>query len=432
MITRRGLLVGGGAAALISRIAIGEPRRAPLRIVLVHKPVGTVPERYDSAGIDALSPILAPFADLRDHMTIVDGLENRKQANTPGEDHANGITTFMSGGVPFKPAGSSISLMERETIDQILARRIGGDTPIRSLQLTADDRGHQFLLRTLSSAGYGMPLPPEESPLAAFARVFGSLDGPDAHAKSVLDFTRADLSRMQPQLGAVDRARIDRHFTAIREVEQVMNRVATIDTRPLQAQMRAATAARDASRDHAHGTVARAHFDLIRTAFACDLTRVVCFTWGSFTTNVNALVPGIESKTYHELSHMNLADSESAVHRWYNEQLSAFLRSLRATPDVDGRTLLDNTLVVSWSEMRTGNHTFENLPIQLFGGPAPGGRLVRFPGYSTNDLWRSLLNALGDSREVFGDENKNSGRLVGLFEPVPLDGFTFGPRNSSR
>jgi len=434
---RREFLIGTGAAALLSRIAISEPRRAPLRILLVHKPVGTVPASYDGTGA-ALSSILAPFADLREHMVIVDGLENRKQANTPGEDHANGITTFMTGGIPFRPDGGSVLCMDRASIDQIFAAdpRIVGSTPIRSLQLTADDRSHQFLLRTISSAGRAMPLPPEESPLAAFARVFGTLsDRPRTQQQSVLDFSRADLARMRPQLSSGDRERIDRHLTAIREVERVLQQSADFDPMPLSREMRAATEARDTNRDRAHGKVGRAHLDLVRVAFQCDLTRIACFTWGSFTTDVSALVPGLAARTYHELSHANRPADEIAVHRWYNEQLAAFLRTLRDTPDVDGKTLLDNTLVVSWSEMRTGQHAFDNLPIQLFGGAGgrlAGNRLVRYPGYSANDLWRTVLNALGDRREVFGDADKNAGALVGLFGDVPLDGFTFDPRNPSR
>lgn len=445
MISRRGFLLGSGAAALLSRIAspiavsrATEPRPAPLRVLLVHKPVGTVPARYDCASVDALSPILAPFADLRQHMVIVDGLENRKQANTPGEDHVNGITTFMTGGIPFKPDGSDVPVMARASIDQILAAnpRVAGTTPIRSLQLTADDRGYQFLLRAISSAGRGMPLPPEESPLAAFARIFGTLsDRPRSQKQSVLDFTRQDLARMRPQLGIEDRQRIDRHLTAIREVEQVMHQVERFDPLPLRQQMRQATDARDESRDRAHAQVGRAHLDLVRVAFQCDLTRIACFTWGSWITNVAALVPALAAREYHELSHLGLPDAETAVHRFYNEQLAAYLRTLRETIDFDGNTLLDNTLVVSWSEMQTGEHAFGNLPIQLFGGAngrLAGGRIVRYPGHSTNDLWRTLLNALGDTSDGFGDADKNAGQLRGLFADVPLDDFTVNSRKPSR
>jgi hypothetical protein len=308
---------------------------------------------------------------------------------------------------------------ERASIDHIFGEdpRIVGDAPIRSLQLTADDRGHQFLVRVLSSAGHGMPLPPEESPLAAFARVFGTLtERPLAQKQSVLDFTRDDLARLRTRLGRVEQDRIDRHFTAIREIERVLHRTTDVDPRPIQARMKAAADAR-ADRDRNHAQIGRAHLDLVRTAFQCDLTRIVCFTWGSWAVNVANVVDGLPERTYHELSHTGPGDQEAAMHRFYNEQLAAFLQTLRDTPDIDGRTLLDNTLVVSWSEMRLGVHTFDNTPIQLFGATdhLEGGRLMRYPGYSTNDLWRTIANAFGDPRDTFGDQEKNSGRLDRLF-----------------
>jgi len=448
VITRRRFLGGMGgivgatlAPTVLSRIAFSEPRRAPLRLLLVHKPVGTVPATYDCTGDGAgytLSPILEPFADLREHMVVVDGLENRKQANTPGEDHANCIVTFLTGGIPFKPDGSNTPIAERASVDQLYASdpRFAGQTPIGSLQLTADDRGPQFLMRVHSSAGRGMPLPPEESPLGAFARVFGSIQPAGsplsrARQQSVLDFTREDVKRLQPRLGSAERARLDRHLTAIREVEQVTRQVTGFDSTALLAECRDATLD---DRDRDHGRLGRAHLDLVRVAFQCDLTRVACFTWGSWSTNVAGFVPELEARGYHDLSHSGRSDDETAVHRWYNEQLAAYLRTLRDTEDVDGRSLLDNTLVVSWTEMHTGGHRFDNIPIQLFGGVGgrlAGGRRMQYPGYSTNDLWRTIANALGDRREIFGDADKNSGRLVRLFADRPLDGFTSDPTKAS-
>jgi hypothetical protein len=456
MISRRGFLVGAGAGvgaalapSLIARLAHSEPRRAPLRLLLVHKPVGTSPDHYDCAGNGrdfTLSEILQPFAELREQMVIVDGLENRKQANTPGEDHANGMTTFLTGGIPFRARGSEILMTERASADQLFAQdaRFVGGTPIKSLQLTADDRGHQFLLRIPSHAGRGIPLPPVESPLAVFARVFGTLADravtPEEakrlrdRKQSVLDFTRADLARVKQRMGNTEHARIERHFTAIREVEQVVHRVADLDPLPLQRQMAAVEALRDESRDRHHAAIGRAHFDLLRVAFQCDLVRVASFTWGSWITNVGNYVPGVEGRSHHDLSHLPKLVEQAIVHRWYNEQLAAFLKALRATPDIDGRSVLDNTLVVSWTEMRLGNHTFDNTPIQLFGGAGgrlAGGRIVRYPGYSTNDMWRTIINATLDGREVFGDANKNSGRLARLFDDAALDDATANPNEAS-
>ena len=275
-----------------------------------------------------------------------------------------------------------------------------------------------------------MPLVPVQDPLAAFARVFGTLgDRALDHAslarlrarkQSVLDFTRADARRLQARLGAGERERLERHLHAIREVEQVVHRaVVSRDLAPLGARVRGVDAVR---RDEAHAEIGRAHLDIARVAFQCDLTRVASFTWGSMETNLSRSIPGTLDLGYHPMSHYAgdaAIDRDLAlIHRWYNVQLADYLRTLRDTPDLDGRSLLHNTLVVVWSEMQSGIHTFDNLPIQLFGGAGgrlEGGRLLRYQGYGTNDLWLAIASALGHDLEVFGDRERCTGPLPGLF-----------------
>lgn len=447
-LTRRGFLAGlGGAAAggalvgapLWSRLLHAEPTAAPTRLLVIHKPAGTHPAAYDCAGDPSaftLSHILDPFADLREHMTLVEGLEVKKAANTPGEDHANAIVTFMTGGVPFKPPGSNDALAERISIDQILAAQpaFGSGVPIRSLQLTADDRALQFGMRVLSYAGRGAPMPAEQSPRTSFARVFGTLgDRPltadelarvRTNRQSVLDFTRRDLARLQHRAPAESRARLDRHLQAIREVEQVLHQtIGRFDTSGLRATVDAVDARR---RDELHAAIGRAHLDVVRAAFQCDLTRIACFQWGSMELNFSHLLPGFTDLGYHLLSHYagnEGPDLELAeIHRWYNVELAAFLRTLRDTPDFDGHSLLHNTLVVVWSEMRKGSHSFDNLPIQLFGnagGRLRSGRLVRFPGKTTNDLWLTIARSLGVELPAFGDADRGTGVIEGLMD-LPL------------
>ena len=393
-----------------------------------------MPETYECTGgmTDfTLSPILEPFADLRDHMVLVGGLTVPKASNTPGEDHGNCMVTFMTGGVPYKPEGTGIAVAERISIDQVFANdpAFSGGVPIHSLQLAADDRGQQFFVRILSYAGRGEPLPPEQDPMAAYARVFGTFfDGVTspadaarlrANKQSVLDFARGDLGRLRGQLGGEGRERLDRHLAAITEVEQVVRRVVGYDTRPLHTELDAIDAAQ---RDAQHGQIGRAHLDIIRAAFQTDLTRVAAFQWGSMEANFSRIIPGLTDIGYHTLSHYIGAppyDAElTTIHRWYNTILADFLRTLRDTPDVDGRSLLDNTLVVSWSEIHRGNHTFDNLPIQLFGGAGgrlAGGRLAYYGGHTTNDLWLAIAQAFGQDMTIFGDPERCTGPLTGLF-----------------
>jgi hypothetical protein len=447
-ITRRRFLAGTGAAgaaalgsSLLARIARGADDRAPTRLLIVHRPTGTVPDAYDctGGGTDyALSPILAPFADLREHMVVVDGLLCPKATDTPGEDHGNSMVTFMTGGVPFKPEGTGVAVAERISIDQVLANdpAFSGGVPIPSLQLAADDRGVQLFVRLLSYAGRGQPLPAQQDPVAAYTQVFGTFsDGVLsplqrarvlANKQSVLDFARGNLQRIRGQLGSDGQARLDRHLAAVREVEQVVHKAVGFNTAALHAELLATDSQ---AKDLQHAQIGRAHLDIVRAAFQCDLTRVAAFQWGSMEANLSSVVPGTTSVGYHLMSHRigtpEFDPQLAAIHTWYNERLAEFLRTLRDTPDSDGRSLLDNTLVVSWSEMRRGSHTFDNLPIQLFGGAGgrlTGGRLVRCAGHTTNDLWLTIAQALGQDMTVFGDAERCTGPIAGLLAPPPSTG----------
>jgi hypothetical protein len=461
-VNRRTFLAGAGGAAIgalglsrLARIARGDAPRAPTRLVVIHKPNGTVPANYDIASpagaLDAgqLSYILAPFYDLVPYMVVLDGLDIMKQPNTPNEDHGNAMVTFMTGGVPYKANATNIALASLPSVDQLLAQDAGfvGDAPIGSLQLACDTRSAAMFTRTLSYAGPGAPLPPEQSPTAAYARVFGSMADARlspgqlaiarARQQSILDFSRGQLGKLSARLGGGERARLDRHLASIREVERLLDRGATrTDTGTLEREVLGVDQT-PSEIDRQHLGSIRAQLALVRVALQCDLTRLVTFAFASGQSAINfgSIIEGVEPIGFHLLTHAgrNKDADETAVHRWYNMRIAEFVRSLRDTVDIDGRSLLDNTLVVVWSEIRLGIHTFDHVPIQLFGGAGgrlAGGRLVRYsPDRPTNDMWLAIMNQLGSApRGCFGDAQRCTGPLDDLFAPALRPRVTLGDR----
>jgi hypothetical protein len=63
-----------------------------------------------------------------------------------------------------------------------------------------------------------------------------------------------------------------------------------------------------------------------------------------------------------------------------------------------GGSLLDNTLVPYVTEVARADHTFDDAPFVVFGGPGvrlQGGRLKRYsPRRPVNDLWLACAQAL--------------------------------------
>src|SRR5262249_44943811 len=160
------------------------------------------------------------------------------------------------------------------------------------------------------------------------------------------------LDRLRDRAVAQDRERLDRHLEAVREMERLLDRsLSCPGTRDIAQQV---TGVDVNQLDAQRGLIGRAHLDIVRTALQCDLTRLATFGWavGPSYVNLSQLLPGTENLAYHFITHNgnNRVHDEAAINLWYSQQIAAFLQTLRDTPDIDGMTLLDNTLVVVWSE----------------------------------------------------------------------------------
>jgi hypothetical protein len=450
LLSRRAFAAGLGSAAaagllvgrpLLRFASAQEDAARPKRLLIIHKPCGTVPANYLPQGASTeftLSRILSPFESLRQSMIVLTGLDIKKKQNTPGQDHGNGMVTFMTGGVTIQDPAFTAVIAERESIDQILARdtRVSGSAPFASVQLAADIRSDrdEVFTRVLSYSGRAAPLPPEHRPASAFAQVFGelmpggatpenieALERARQRKRSVLDFLGGSLGRLSARAPAEQRPKLETHLVAVRELERALDVQAVCGATASTAQAAVTLADTSAVDDH-HGEIGLAQLEIIRAAFQCDLTRVATFMWASGNSHINfsRTLPGVENAGHHAITHngVNREDDETRIHEWYCQKLAGFLNSLRETPDGDG-SLLDNTLIVVFSEITLGKHTFDNVPIQIFGGKGTGlqgGRVLDFGGRSTNDLWLAIAAALGAPLESFGDSDKFTEPLSGIFD----------------
>jgi hypothetical protein len=121
---------------------------------------------------------------------------------------------------------------------------------------------------------------------------------------------------------------------------------------------------------------------------------MVTFTTGGITFRADA-------------SSVPLAERESIDQLLAREPAitgDAPIRSLQLAPDVRSAALF-----------RTApSHTFDSVPIQLFGGGVVGGRLVVYANRPTNDLWLTIANRLGHPMTCFGDAERCTGPLTDL------------------
>jgi hypothetical protein len=118
---------------------------------------------------------------------------------------------------------------------------------------------------------------------------------------------------------------------------------------------------------------------------------------------------------HHDLSH-HFGNEEkrkklTQIDLWYIKQLAGFLQKLDQTKDVDGKSLLHNSMIVYGSGNADGNrHSHTDLPI-VFAGKGGGtlktGRYVKFDDTPATNLYLSMANRMGlENVSQFGDSTE--------------------------
>jgi hypothetical protein len=442
-LSRRVLLRGGGAAiglplldAMVPALTAQERTVASeqqlRRLGYVYIPMGCDHSRWTPAAtprLDQLTPILEPFAPVRQQISVVSGLELRNA--WPGT-HATSNASFLSAARARRTESNDYYL--GTTADQLAAAVLGRDTALPSLELSMDliaavgqcDNGYACVYQNcLSWSSPTTPLPPEPHPRLVFEQLFG--EGGSAGARkaalqrraSLLDAVRDEFVRLRLTLGPADQRRVDEYQQSVRDVE-----------RRIQQAEKSAAADQLPDLDRPQGVPAlysehaKLMFDLQKLALQADLTRVITFQMARETSNRTYPEIGV-SEPHHPLTHHGNDPDKIAkvaqINRFHASLFADFLQSLQQTPEAGG-TMLDHVLYLYGSGMGNPNlHDHLNLPIVVAGGAAgrmQGGRHLRFtePTPLAN-LHLTLLDRVGVSLDRFADSN---GRVDELFEPASL------------
>lgn len=425
--SRRAFL--GGAAATLVLPALESVRQAragkvvaPVRTVFWYVPNGMVMDAWRPPGAGALPavlpPILAPLAAHRDDILVVSGLANRPvEVPQPG-DHAQGTGGFLTCREVLHTAGTDVR--NGISIDQVIASEVG-DTPFSSLELgtTAGssvgdcDSGYSCAyVRNIAWLDEDTPKPKQTDPQLVFNRLFSGYDldltASEAERRrvwrtSVLDHVLEDASELEPQLSRSDRNKLDEFMTGVRELE----------LRILGGSGDCAPTSRPVGRMSYADTV-RAMTDLMVVALECDLTRVITFMMengGSYRSFDFLGVTG----AHHELSHHQgvpwKLESLTTIDAWEVEQFAYLVQRLGQTTDVDGASLLDNTVAMLSSEISDGDwHNHDDLPVLVAGrgggAVTPGRHLVLPAERPIADLFLGIAGAAGVDRRRFGEDGR--------------------------
>lgn len=326
---------------------------------------------------------------------------------------------------------SATSIRAGISIDQVIAREVGHLTRLPSLELTCDagrntgacDSGYSCAYQyNMSWSSPTTPMTPEANPRQVFERLFGAgsraeraeeLKRRRAEQRSILDFVREDARDMQQRLNAADRDKLDQYLTGVRELEARIQRAEQLGD-PQNPLLETPTGIPPTYAEHV-----QLMFDLLVLAFQTDSTRVATMLLAHDGSNRSFAEIGIP-EGHHDLSHhrnnQEWIRKLSDIDLWYAKQFARFLERLRATPDTDGKSLLDNAMIVYGSGNADGNaHSHTNLPIVLAGGGGgrlTPGRFIQHGAKPASNLFLSLAERMGvNGMERFGD---STGPLANL------------------
>ena len=434
-IPRRTFLKGLGTAIalpVLESMAPGIARAAsaaaqgalPRRMAFVYVPNGANMADWTPKEVGSdyeLPSILEPLKPVQQDLTVLSGLahdKGRPNGDGPG-DHARASATFLTGCQARKTPGADIKV--GTSVDQVAAQKIGSRTRLPSIELGTDrarlagncDSGYSCAYSfNISWHSESTPMPPEVDPRLVFDRLFsngnsGEMEESrlkrDRYRKSILDFALDDAKRLKSSLGYTDRRKLDEYLTAVRELEQRIERANNFAiTHPDYSRP---TGIPRSYEDHL-----KLMFDLQALAFQTDTTRISTFIMAHDGSNRQYPFIGVRDG-HHDLSHHG-GDGEkkekiAKINRFHVTQFAYFLQKLKSIKEGDG-TLLDNCMIAYGSGLGDGNrHNHDNLPVLVAGkggGTIQSGRHVRFSKETPMaNLFLSMLERMDAPTERLGD-----------------------------
>ncbi|HEY7186345.1 MAG TPA: DUF1552 domain-containing protein [Vicinamibacterales bacterium] len=393
---------------------------APFRFGVVYLPCGVYPDTWHPAQIGSdfeFKPVMQPLEPFRNQLVTI----SKMKAPWGESVHVGASSAFLNGTGPIVARGGTGDafgqIASKKTVDQYIADKNAGDTPLRSIEVGTEDMGTAAgacdgfpctFFDTLAWREDTRPLPVSINPRVTFERMFGETGTPE-HRKarlkekqSLLDSVTDETTKLRGSLGAQDRAILDEYMSNIRQVEEQLDRMekrlGTLTGNP-----ESPIGLPEAFDDHMTVT-----YDLMHLALQGDISRVFTFMIGHEPTDRSYAHIGVP-ETHHSISHHG-NDAEklakyAKIGTYQIVKFAEFLEKVRNTKDGDGN-LLDHSMFYWGSGMSNGNaHDRSNPPAVIIGGAhgrLKGNRHIEAKEQPTANLLLALAHIGGVEVEKFG------------------------------
>ena len=370
-----------------------------------------------------LSKTLEPLEPLKKKINVINGLFNQPAVGMGIHPAQTG--NLLSG----MPLQKGASVKAGISVDQVLAKHVGRDTPQPSMVLACEQpmTGYHETNFSLAYSSHiswysaDSPVPNEVYPSLAFDRLFenrGSLRN-----RSVLDRVKERAGSLRRQVSLSDQTKLDEYLNGVREVERRVEAMrrdkdkadarARDRGRPTFTMERPQNGLPEDLRDHT-----RLMCDIVALAFQTDKTRIASLL---LCRDLSSLYyPFLEIREgHHSASHDDLSDGYERISRFHLSQMAYLAKRLDAMPEGEG-TVLDNSCVLFLSNMWSGwKHDNMKLPVVMaggLGGTLKTGRALDY-SYDGDDnrklcsLYLSIMDRMGVKLDRFGDADTRLANL---------------------
>ena len=428
-LARRTILKALGAFAglplgklLQSSIARAQGMPLPLKLIGVFHKHGVSTQCYNlrdgetetAFNLSFADSSLAPFEPFKGNLITFEGVDLTASFENAATGHGAAATLFTGStteGSDKKPRCESIEYFLGRT------RGLGTNTPYPTLNLGVGlgyykgDSNADFIPWGPGGGKIASMIDPYEVFDKVFAEITGTEDGAAAAARarglSVLDFMKGDLDSLSTRLGPTEKAKLDQHLSAMRDIETRLNTIqtTTCSVPPRPTPIDIPTEGCSVSPCVHANNGGEKYFDkitdiqigLLAQAIACGSTHFATLYLNNPGTAMSVDGVSLPEDVHNEVAHVYEGGDKpngppttsqqralGRLNRYYYYKIAKLMAGLK------GAGMLDSTLILVGSDMGNPSaHSSTRIPLVLAGGvagTAAAGRLSFGRRLKTTDL----------------------------------------------
>lgn len=441
-LSRRSFLQAAGLGAgflplLDADLALGQAANYPKRLITITWTNGIVPTSfYPPAGAlsGTLPALLAPLEAYKSKMLMF-RLGNRTASPFDIKvmvDAAQEYNGHQSYPALLTGTWKSGTASNGPSIDTLIAADLVSKGAHKSPQLNLGARPYSSATswksagtkntqvtdpwKIASTLFAGVPLTPGATPLpppTTGTPTASSAEALRLRRASVLDFVAQDLQRFTTKLGTEDRAKVQNHLEAIRELETKLSATTTptggttgggavavgagCAQPPLPGKPSSLTS------NPNYPALVDATFSVAGAAAKCDLARAITIDLIDDGGGNSLTFPwlNLPSPDYHAIAHLGASGypNKIKIDTWFFERLAGLVKDLASAPEGTG-SVLDNTCILVCNDMNEGaNHWVKGIPYFIIGscgGFFKQGQVLSLPSaVPNNQLLTTVCHAMG-------------------------------------